>query len=127
VEEGEGIEEGEGGEEGEGEGGEEGEGEEPEGTHSADQDGNGQISLSELLRVIQFFNSDGYHCEAGTEDGYAPGQGDTSCMPHASDYNAQDWYINLSELLRLIQFFNSGGYHYCPDEGTEDGFCPGLV
>ncbi len=93
--------------------------------HSADQDGDNLISLSELLRVIQFFNSDGYHCDAAGEDGFNPGQGDTSCVPHASDYNLQDWYINLSELLRIIQFFNSGGYHACPAEGTEDGYCPG--
>ncbi|HPO15780.1 MAG TPA: C1 family peptidase [Candidatus Hydrogenedentes bacterium] len=150
MEEGEGVEEG--AEEGEGivEGAEEGEGEvvegegtaegeggvaEGEGTaegegqvdfwHSADQDQDNIVSLSELLRLIQFFNSGGYHCAPGTEDGYAPGVGDVSCAPHASDYTGQDWEINLSELLRLIQFFNSGGYHTC--EGSEDGFCPGLV
>jgi hypothetical protein len=76
------------------------------------------------LRVIQFFNSSGYHCEAGSEDGYAPGVGDQSCSPHSSDYNPQDWRISLSELLRLIQFFNSGGYHAC--SGSEDGYCPGA-
>jgi len=92
--------------------------------HTADQDLDNLISLSELLRVIQFFNSNGFHCEAGTEDGYAPGPGDQSCAPHASDYNPQDWQINLSELLRMIQFFNSDGYHACPGEDTEDGFCP---
>ena len=33
------------------------------------------ISLAELLRMIQFFNSDGYHsCPgAGTVDGFCPG------------------------------------------------------
>ncbi len=93
---------------------------------TADQDQDNLISLSELLRVIQFFNSGGYHCEAGTEDGYAPGPGDETCAPYDSDYNPQDWEISLSELLRVIQFFNSGGYHACPGEGTEDGFCPGL-
>ncbi|HPO12100.1 MAG TPA: PASTA domain-containing protein [Candidatus Hydrogenedentes bacterium] len=91
--------------------------------HTADQNCDTLVNLSELLRVIQFFNSGGYHCETGTEDGYAPGSGDTSCAAHASDYNPQDWQISLSELLRLIQFFNSGGYHPC--EGSEDGFCPG--
>ncbi|HPO13160.1 MAG TPA: PASTA domain-containing protein [Candidatus Hydrogenedentes bacterium] len=103
---------------------EEGEGEgSVTGPHTADQDNNFLISLSELLRIIQFFNSNGLHCEAGTEDGYAPGPGDTSCASHDSDYNPQDWLINLSELLRVIQFFNSGGYHPC--EGSEDSFCPG--
>lgn len=95
--------------------------------YNADQNDDGLISLSEMLRVIQFFNSDGFHCEADTEDGYAPGPGDTTCASHASDYNTQDWHINLSELLRLIQFFNSSGYHACPGEGTEDGFCPGQT
>ena len=112
--------EGEGQEEGEGEG--EGSVTEP---HTADQDSNNIISLSELLRVIQFFNSGGLHCQAGTEDGYAPGTGDQSCAAHTSDYNPQDWQIGLSELLRLIQFFNSGGYHACMD--GEDDFCPGLA
>ena len=94
------------------------------GHHTGDQNGDNEIDLSELLRVIQFFNSAGYHCESGTEDDYAPGPGDTaSCLPHASDYNPQDWEVNLSELLRIVQFFNSGGYHASPE--GEDGFCPG--
>ncbi|MCX8065006.1 MAG: PASTA domain-containing protein [Candidatus Hydrogenedentes bacterium] len=142
----EGIIEGEGALEGEGvlEGGIEGEGTaegeglpegsiEGEGTvegeispHSADQNGDWKINLSELLRVIQFFNSGGYHCAGSepTEDGYLPGyEGDKNCKPHASDYNSQDWIINLNELLRLIQFFNMGGYYQCPT--GEDGYCPG--
>jgi len=122
--EGEGVGEGEGSAEGVSEGSEEGE-EEPE-AHSADQNADGLISLSELLRVIQFYNSEGYHCDAMGEDGYSPDAGDTSCSPHASDYNPQDWHISLSELLRIIQFYNSGGYHACPGEDTEDSFCPGL-
>jgi len=90
-----------------------------------DQNKDGIITLSDLLRVIQFFNSGGYRCQSDTEDGYAPGWGDIyTCFPLDSDYNPQDWSISLSELLRLIQFFNSGGYHSC--EGSEDGFCPGL-
>ncbi len=134
--------------------GEEGELEGETGCHTADQNCDGLVNLSELLRVIQFFNSGGYHCETGTEDGYAPGPASdkglqplvlavdrspdkglqplvlrqitkVDCLPHSSDYAPQDWLINLSELLRLIQFFNSGGYHYCPGESTEDGFCPG--
>jgi len=43
--------------------------------HAADTDADGTISLSELLRVIQFFNSAGYHpCPEG-EDGFCPGSG----------------------------------------------------
>ena len=90
--------------------------------HSADTTGDFRISLSETLRVIQFFNLDTLHCEDGTEDGYAPGTGNQACTPHNSDYLPQDWVINLSELLRLIQFFNALGY--VADPQGEDGFNP---
>jgi hypothetical protein len=80
-----------------------------------------KISLSELLRFIQLYNSDSYHCgDFGIEDGYAPGDGDKSCTPHDTDYKPQDWSINISELLRLIQIYNSSGYQIDPD--GEDGF-----
>jgi hypothetical protein len=93
---------------------------------SADQDADGRLNLFELIRVIQFLNSGALHCDDATEDGFAPGPGDTvSCDPHALDYNPQDWEVNLTEILRSIQFFNLGGYTYCPEMGTEDGFCPG--
>ncbi|MCX8066045.1 MAG: DUF4397 domain-containing protein [Candidatus Hydrogenedentes bacterium] len=96
--------------------------------HSADLNGNNKIELSELLRVIQFFNIQGYHCALPgeqSEDGYIPGlDGDKSCRPHASDYNPQNWKIELTELLRLIQYFNMNGYYACPGVG-EDNFCPG--
>ncbi len=114
--------------EGEGEG--EGEGSE-DGIQTSDQNNDFVISLSELLRVIQFYNSLAYHCAdnpGDTEDGYVPGIGaNQSCSPYDTDYNPQNWVINLSELLRVIQFYNSLGYRYCPLDGTEDGFCPGLV
>lgn len=103
-----------------------GEGED-DGFHSADQDGNLMISLSELLRVIQFFNLNELHCDEAGEDGYAPGPGDQSCTPHDTDYSPQDWSVNLSETLRCIQFYNSPGraYYACPGE-SEDGYCPGF-
>ena len=82
-----------------------------------------EISLSELLRVIQLYNQGPYHCAPDGEDGYASGKGSETCTPHSSDYKPQDWRIGLSELLRLIQFYNSsGGYH--ADENGEDGFAP---
>lgn len=96
--------------------------------HSADLNDDQVISLAELLRVIQFFNSDGYQCAESpmaTEDGFQPGIGATNCAPHTADYGPQDWVISLSELLRAIQFYNSGAYHSCPGAGSEDGFCPG--
>lgn len=110
---------------GEGEG--EGEGER---VHTADQNGDKQIDLSELLRVGQLYRSGSFHCQVGTEDGYAPGVGGVStCAVHASDYNPEDWRISLSELLRLIQFHNAGGYHACPDAdpSTEDRYCLGAT
>jgi PKD repeat protein len=95
--------------------------------HTADQNQDNKIALSELLRVIQFFNSGGLHCQSGTEDGYAPGPGDTTaCALYDSDYHPPDWRINLTEVLRVIQFFNMQGYHACPADGTEDGYCPGV-
>ncbi len=95
--------------------------------HSADTNQNLKIDLTELLRVIQLFNSFGYHCATEpTEDGYAPGYdlSQTNCRPHTSDYNLQDWKISLTELLRLIQIFNIGGYSRdCGNSPGEDGFC----
>jgi hypothetical protein len=93
--------------------------------HQADQNGNGVVELTpELTRMIQFYNRRGYHSQAGTEDGYAPGAGATYGGPHQADQN-HDWVIQLSpELTRLIQFYNSGGYH-C-EAGTEDGYAPDL-
>ena len=96
----------------------------PAATHSADTNKNWRIALQELLRVIQFYNSNGYHCEAGTEDGYGPGPGDVSCGYHNSDFNPADGKIFLTEVLRLIQFFNMGAYH--PDAAQSDAFAPGY-
>ena len=95
------------------------------GSHSADFDGDGRIGLSELLRVIQFYNGGPFHCASGTEDGYAPGAGDQTCTPHSADYAPRDWQINLAELLRVIQIYTMGGYHACPE--GEDGFCAGVL
>ncbi len=81
------------------------------------------ISLSELLRVIQFYTLGTLHCDPDGEDGYGTGNGDRNCPPHDSDYNPQDWEIRLSELLRLVQLYNLPGYH--PDPEGEDGFAAG--
>ncbi|HPO16632.1 MAG TPA: S8 family serine peptidase [Candidatus Hydrogenedentes bacterium] len=117
--EGEGVVEGE---EGEGQG--EGEGEINDGIHSADLNGDFLINVSELLRVIQIYNSEGYHCDPAGEDGYNPGLGDQeTCFYHDSDYKPKDWFISLSELLRVIQFYNYHGYEYCPNAGSEDYYC----
>ncbi|MBI1319736.1 MAG: DUF5011 domain-containing protein [Candidatus Hydrogenedens sp.] len=99
-------------------------GEPPAESHSADQDGNGKITLAELLRVVQLYNLISYGCGGNSEDGFAPYSADQSCAPHASDYAPQNWIISLNELVRLIQFFNADGYTWCPQE--EDGYCPAL-
>jgi hypothetical protein len=97
--------------------------------HTTDIDFDGAVSLGELLRVVQFFNSGGYRCapaEVESEDGYLPGPGDyASCRAYSPDYNPQDGAVSLNELLRVIQLFNIGGYDWCPDAepATEDGFC----
>jgi hypothetical protein len=76
-----------------------------------------------LLRIIQFYTTGRFHCEAGSEDGYAPGRGTEACRPHDSDYAPRDWRVSLSELLRVIQIYNAGGYTACPEGLSEDGFC----
>ena len=89
--------------------------------HSADTNQNDVIDVEELLRVIQLYHAQAYHC-AETADGFAVGVGDQACTPHDSDYlNEPDWRISLTELLRLVQLYRVGGYETC--ETGEDGFC----
>jgi len=109
---------GEAGTEGEGDGGGEG-----APTHTADTEGDGSISLPELLRVIQLFNAGEFYCAEGedAEDGFQIVSGSQDCPYHDSDYAPADWRIQLSELLRLVQFFNLGRYRPCA--ATEDRFC----
>ncbi len=96
------------------------------GYHSADYaPKDHKISLSELLRAIQFYNNGSYHCDTGGEDRYGLGQGDKICAAHDLDYSPRDWRIGLSELLRLIQLYNSSEYH--ADSSGEDGFSPGKL
>lgn len=138
----EGTQDGEGQTEGGGEGPQEGEGI-PEGFtegtgdgeggqtgphyHSADSNQDWVITLTELLRVIQLFNSQAYSCGEGTEDGFQPGAGGHECGYHSSDYSPADGQISLTELLRLIQFFNTDGGEYHEDATAEDGFAPGAA
>lgn len=124
----EGIVEGEGTPEGQPEGAPEGveEGvQDPDPSHhSADVDANNVLSLSEVLRVVQFFNLGGISCATGgSEDGYLPGAGLKLCAPYDGDFSPRDWIISISELLRMIQLYNAGGYRHCPGENNEDGFC----
>lgn len=107
----------------------EGEGD-PEGeplppNQTADTDGSESISLSELLRVVQLYNSGRYGCDVSNlEDGYEPFGLDESCGPHDTDFVEGNFVISLTELLRLVQFYNVGDYVRCANPGdSEDGFC----
>ena len=88
--------------------------------HSGDTNLNYKFELTELMRIIQFFNTSDsqYHCKNGTEDGYICGVGDNSCKHHDIDSNA-NWKVDLCELLRAIQLFNSNGYIY--NQSSEEG------
>ena len=96
--------------------------------YSADVNHDERLSMTELLRVIQFYNVGGYQCPppgVQTEDHFIPGRGELpECGRHSTDYAPADARIDLPELLRVIQFYNAGGVDACPGQGTEDGFCP---
>ncbi|GAB5561519.1 MAG: hypothetical protein SynsKO_31660 [Synoicihabitans sp.] len=110
--------------------------------HSADVNGDNRLSLSELLRVIEIYNTrfgttrtGRYGLSGGTEDGFTPNatiggsEQVTLSRYHSADSN-EDAKISLSELLRVIEIYNTrsgttrtGEYHL--DPSTEDGFAPG--
>jgi Ca2+-binding EF-hand superfamily protein len=97
--------------------------------HAVDSDGDGAVTLAEVLRAVQLYNAGGYACAANagaTEDGYAPTPGGGSCVAHTGDYAPQDFNFSLSELLRIIQLYNFDSLDFCPLDGSEDGFCPGA-
>ncbi|NLV40131.1 MAG: hypothetical protein GXY15_02740, partial [Candidatus Hydrogenedentes bacterium] len=97
----------------------------PEQAHTADTNRDWRISLAELLRVVQLYNAGGYRDADGTEDGFAPGPGPLGALLHSADVDG-DGNISISELLRTIQLFNAPDGAYYADEGTEDGFVPGV-
>lgn len=111
-------------------------------THSADADENFRISLLELTRVIELYNTRNgttrtgcYKVDATGEDGFAPdparAPGAIVTLPfyHSADSN-HDGKLSLLELTRVIELYNyrsgttrTGQYHV--QSGTEDGFAPG--
>ncbi len=93
--------------------------------HSADMDGDWRLSLPELLRVIQLYSADEYHCSEDGPDGFAPGAGPRDCTPHSADYQPADWRVSFYELLRVIQLYNSPYGAYSVREDSEDGYAPG--
>ena len=111
--------------------------------HSADADRNGKLSLLELTRVIELYNTRNGTTRTGcyglansvNEDGFAsaPERASASLVSlarvHSADSN-RDGKISLTELTRVIELYNyrSGTTRtgqYKPQAGTEDGFTPG--
>ena len=110
--------------------------------HTADTDHNWRLSLLELTRVIELYNTRNgttrtgcYAVQAGSEDGFAPEPTRTSSAAvtlasyHSADSD-QNGKISLLELTRVIELYNTrsgtvrtGQYHV--QTGTEDGFAPG--
>ena len=123
------------------------------GYHSADYNKDWRISLVELTRAIELYNtfyvisgtrSSCYKVNAGSIDGFDPDPARDPSAPvtlskyHSADYN-QDGRIDAAELGRVTQLYNyrytnvqlsttvrTGQYHdNCP--GTLDGFGLGPV
>jgi uncharacterized delta-60 repeat protein len=112
-------------------------------SHSADTNQDSFISLLELTRVIELYNTRNGSARTGcysvatttTEDGFSPDPSRllssvvTLARYHSGDSN-HDGNIGLLELTRVIELYNyrtgttrTGQYHV--QAGTEDGFAPG--
>ncbi len=121
-----------------------------QGIHSADSNRDFEISLLELTRVIELYNTrngtvrtGAYRVDAtNPEDGFAPDSarpgGSTAVLAryHSADTRGattgspRDGAIDLFELTRVIELYNTragtvrtGRYHVAG--GTEDGFAAG--
>ncbi len=110
--------------------------------HDADQNADGAISLSELTRVIELYNTragvtrtGAYQNQPGSSDGFSgdlarPALSAVSLLVHHAADSNRDGSIGLLELTRVIDLYNTragpvrtGRYHR--QLGTEDGFAPG--
>jgi hypothetical protein len=114
--------------------------------HSADTNHDFRLSLTELLRVIELYNTRNGTVRTGAysvdqnnlEDGFSadPARATTDVVTltryHSADEN-HDGKLSLTELLRVIELYNyrsgtvrTGEYHPAvPPEVTEDGFATG--
>ena len=110
--------------------------------HAADINLDGRISLGELVRVIELYNTryltartGAYQVVPGTEDGFAPDLarpfGITAVLStyHSADTD-RDGRLSIFELTRVIELFNfrtgtvrTGEFRRAA--GTEDGYAPG--
>ncbi len=111
--------------------------------HSADLDCDGRLSLTELTRVIELYNTRNGTFRTGayavatatTEDGFAAdlsraaNSSATLSVCHSADAN-RDGLLNVAELTRVIELYNTrsgttrtGAYRVL--FGSEDGFAPG--
>jgi len=111
--------------------------------HSADSNRDYKLSLLELTRVIELYNTRNgtsrtgcYKVEDGTEDGFAAeptrvsSASATLARHHSADSN-RDGKLSLLELTRVIELYNfregtSRTGRYRVKDGTEDGFEPGT-
>jgi hypothetical protein len=115
----------------------------PAGHHSADSNRDYQISLLELTRVIELYNTrnginrtGAYRVHDTSEDGFAgePTRAfgaDASLARHHSADTDRNGRLSLYELTRVIELYNhresgarTGRYTLSP--GSEDGFAPGT-
>lgn len=99
--------------------------------HSLDIDQNLRLSLSELLRGIEFHTATAdhaYHAAPLSVDGFAPGIGPRDSAPHTADYyGGADWHMTVHEIVRIIDLFTSTPDHsYSPEPASEDGFKKGV-
>ncbi len=111
-------------------------------SHDADSDRNFRISLLELTRVIELYNTRNgttrtgcYKVETGTEDGFAsePTRASSATVTLTRNHSADSDHngkLSLLELTRVIELYNTrsgtirtGAYHV--QAGTEDGYAPG--
>lgn len=110
--------------------------------HTADFNQDGRFELSELLRVIELYNTryetsrtGRYKVEESSIDGFASDASEpavTESRNHRVHLADTDWdgHISLGELLRVIELYNTrdgttrtGAYHRATN--TIDGFAPG--
>ena len=105
--------------------------------HDADSDemegGNWKIDISEIFRMIELFNSNGFYQPASTPDGFAPADQapELNSGFHDADSDpteGNNWKIDISEIFRLIELFNNNSFYCCdPDPNSQDGYVPSNV